>query len=587
MATPDSSQPLAAKCLPRLVTGVERCGGMTVCDVVQTTFDDLETLYTDGQGGYRVDHVLTEVDFIGKACGATQHGFADWINATHRNWSRGMQGSRVTRDGRLEYEPFIRSRRKDPINNNMWAATWQSTDGADYTYDVTSPTGIPAATGFFPEGMKFFISSVNASDGTKTDAQLVVKSASIVGGKIRVVANSAQAGSVASAGSLGIPGVTANVLRQGVITRGHAIVTDYEEYCPQLPALATNRHAYYFVETIRLGLCESDLTQKFMRLLLEGNPYYKEFYHVDDVEYNRQVMTDWNNRKAWQFLYGKAQDVNQTATDWDKLPEVTLDEGDLNMPWDGLCVGRKADAVGVHDQLAECDRIWDLQRQQLPLGTLFQHLYEMRRIRKDNGIESNVIELMMDSGFALQFQTAMLRYFNARSEGLLRLNQELMKGGPQKDPWGFYWQSYILDFPQGLEIRVVTAPFLDDWIDAHRFAYSNGGNDYDLANAASTIWILDWSNIYEAILGSRTAENTTGDVSELARVNSGFLCRMKVPKNTYRLRSMDRTVVVDCAKSSLLIKNFDRCLPPDITGAGGCTTVFMSGWEPTFPDEPE
>lgn len=593
MPTVDADAPLVQRCLPRFVKDVQRCAGITVADVVQTTIADLPTIY-GSDGAWRVDHVLQEADFIGKACQVSQNGMAEWLKATARNWSRSMQSTKVNRNGRLEIEPFITSHIDDEvINNEYWQATYQSTSTAvngvetgvtHYLHDVRSSTGIPHDVNWFPVGMAVFLSSINTTTNVKTHSTYRVAYAAIVGDNIRLTLRPAQAGSVASAGSLGHPGV-GNVLRQSVLTRGLPSVSDYESYCPTIPPIATGRRQYYWVETNRLAYCESELTKKYLDLIRADNPLYREFYHVDDVKYNRQVMKDWDSRRAWQFFFGDASDANQTATDWPSLPEIELDSEGMSMPWHGMVVGRKADAVGVLKQLHECNRVWDLQGQALPLGELFTRLGEIRRIRKDQGISDNIVELMMDEGYALQFQDAMIAYFNTRSQGLMRLNQDLM-GKVNKGPFGFYYRSYILDYPIGLEIRVVTHDFMADWVDAHNIEYTVGETTKNLNSAASTIWLLDWANIYEAILGSRKQDNTSGDVAELARINSGFGCRMKVPKQTWRMRSWDRTVVVECAKSSLVIQNFDRCTPPTIADVGGCSTIFFSGFTPAWPAEP-
>lgn len=597
MPTADSSVPLVARCLPRYVLDVERCAGVTVVsDVVHTTVADLATLY-GSDGAWRVDSIMAEADFIGKACQARQNGMAEWLKATARQWSRSMQSGRTTREGRFEVEPFIRSSIEDTvINNEFWQATWQATttkllDGVTdsgftgYVHHVRSSTDIPHHIDWFPVGMTVFLSSIDTVSKTKTWAVCTVEERDINGDNIRLLLRAAQAGSTAPAGALGLPGV-GNVLKQSVLKRGLPAVTDYESYCPVIPPIATGRQAYYWVETNRLAFCESELTRKYIDLIRDNNPLYRQYFHVDDVKYNRQVQQDWDSRRAWQFFFGDAENANQTASNWTSLPEVTLDAEGLSQPWDGMVVSRKARAVGVLKQLYECDRVWDLQGQALPLGELFNRFASLRRIRRDNGIQENVIETMVDEGFALKIQEAMIAYYNSRSQGLLRLNQDLMNKVGQ-GPFGFMYRSYVLDYPTGLEWRVVTHEFLNDWIDAHNLEYTVGEDTFNLNNAASTMWILDWANIYEAILGSRRQDNVSGDVSELARINSGFGCRMKVPKQTWRMRSWDRTVVVECAKSSLAVVNFDRCTAPTITDIAGCTTVFFDGFTPTWPDEPE
>lgn len=588
MPTPDSSVPLVAKCVPRLVETPERCGGLTVCDIKQTTIADFDALYRPG-GEFRVDHVILEADFVGKACQAKQNGWYDFLAATRRQGGRARLRSGRNKSGQMIYEPFIRMERENPINNNFWQLVYVSgptTAGTPpvttYIYDLTSATGIPTTTGWFPPKMRIFISSVNKETGTKVDIQAEVVSATINAGKIRVVVKPAQAGSAAPAATMDWPTAAGPVAANGVVTRGTANINDYEADCPQLPALNTMQEAYFWVEYGRYGLCENDLTKQYMALLIEGNPLYKRFYSTPDIVYNRQVTEDWQARLVNQFLFGKASSPNQTASDWNTLPQITLSTHGQSLPWEGACIGYKADSVGVFDQLHECQRVWDLQRQPLDLPMLFQYLYEIKRVREANNIEVKVIELGMDSQFALQFQTAMIRYFNMRGEGLLRLNMSLDAAGAQGD-WGFWFYDYILDFPAGLRLRVVTHPLWDDLIDAHRASYvDSGAKTYDLSNSASQIWIIDWATTYQEIIESNKVTNTTGTVEELARVNAGFGCVMKVPSFSYRLNSLGFAAIMECPKANLLIKNFDRCTVPTHTG-GGCGNAFMSIWDPTTP----
>lgn len=578
MPTQDSANPLVAKCLPRIVQDIDRCSGATVCNVGQTTIDELDTLYKKA-GDWRVDHVLQEADFRGKACGAKQNGFYDLINATRRQGSRQRLGSRVNKQGQKTYEPFIRMGRTQPINNHFWRATYVSgPSSSNYTYDIESATDIPHDIDWFPAGMRIHLFGINKEDGTRVGIQAKVVSASISGGKIRAVVTSAMAGSVAPAGTKAWPG-TGDIHTKAVVLRGTANVSDYEEYCPILPGLNSEQEAYFWVEWTRWAMCDSELQNEYIRLLIEGNPLYKKYYHVPDVAYNRQVQEDWQARMVNQFLFGKASSANQTATDWPSLPTITLDSEGQSMPWNGACVGRKADAIGIFDQLHECERIWDLQRQALSLPTLFEKLYEIKRIRESNGIECTHIELGMDSHFALQFQTAMIRYFNMRGEGLLRLNLNLGAAAKQGN-WGFYYTDYVLDFPMGLTLRVVTHPFWDDLVDAHRSAYQDvATNDFNMSSIGAMIWIIDWSTCYQEAIESNKVVNKTGSLSELAAVNSGFACRMKVVQQSYTLNSLAYANIVECPKANLIILNYDRCTVPTHTGSG-CGNVFMPAFDP-------
>lgn len=580
MPTADSSVDIVKKCSPRIAETPERCGGLTVCDLAQTTVSDFDTLYKSG-GDFRVDHVILEADFIGKAVDAKQNSFYDVMRAMSRaQGGRERMGRSKGKDGRYTYEPFIRMSRENQINNNFWQGVYVSgPTSSNYVYDLSSATGIPVSTAYFPANMRVFIRGVNKETGLSIRIQAKVVSAAISSGKIRVTVTAAQAGSVAPANTMAWPG-TGNVLDKCVFLRGTTNVNDYEEDCPQLPALNTKQEAYFWVEQSRYAMCESELTKQYLEALLEGNPLYKKLFHTPDIEYNRQVLADWQQRKVNQFLFGKPSSANQTASDWKNLPTITLDDQGLDLTFtETTCVGHKADSVGVIDQLYECDRVWDLQREPLDLPTLFEHIYAIKRVREAQKIDCTVIELGMDSQFALYFQTAMLRYFNMRSEGLLRINQALPQG--QAGEFGFVYWEFFLDYPSGQRIRVITHPLWDDLIDAHRAAYTNIATDaFNLANTASEIWIIDWATTYQEILEANKVTNVSGSLDQLAAINSGFGCVMRVPKTTYRLTSEMVANVVECPPANLLIVNYDRCTVPTHTGSF-CGNAFMPGFDPS------
>jgi hypothetical protein len=578
MPTADSANPLVAKCLPRLAISPERSTGLTVCDVGFTTINEFDTLYKKGSD-YRVDHAILEADFIGKACKAVQEPLEAFLMANQRQWSRDRLPMSRDRAGRLRYAPFVRMSRTGPINNNWWQFAYVSgpTTG-NYVYDMTTSTGIPLSTNWFQPRMRIHLRTINKEDGTSVFTQFQVVSAVISGSAVRVTCTPAQAGSTAPAGSIAIPGV-GDILGYGTVLRGTANINEYDDYCPEDPGINTNQEAYFWTEWNRIAVFDSEVTQEYMELLMDGNPYWQKFIYVPEVEYNRQVMSQWSSRNMNQFLFGKATNANQTAVDWENLPDITLDAKGSGMAWDGQCIGKRADAVGVLDQLFECDRVWDLQRQPLSLPSLFEKLYEIKRMRESQGISCDMIELGMDSQFAIKFATAMVRYFNMRGEGLLRLNRDLPNG--KASELGFFYTDFKLDYPQGLILRVVTSKCFDDQIDAHRRPYQDGDeNDYNLADTAGMIWIIDWSTTYRSVLESSKVTNKSASAQELAAVNGGFMCVAKVPKYSIRITSQCVTNVMECPAANLLIIGFDRCVVPTHEG-DFCGNAFMSGWDPS------
>jgi hypothetical protein len=379
----------------------------------------------------------------------------------------------------------------------------------------------------------------------------------------------------------GSGGAAVNV--KSVLTRGVPNVSDYESYCPILPALNTNQEAYFWVGTTRYSVCDSEVQNEFIQRVLKDNKLYRQFIHVPDVEYTRQVTEDFQRRMVEQFFYGKAWSDKQNKDEWDQLPPITLDYGSFlgpHMIGQDTCIGRKANPVGIVSQLNECNRVRDYggtnNDAPFDLTDLFEEIYAMQRVRAENGVESNVFEVCMNTTFARLFQLAMIKYYKAQTADTLAMNWDL--GAQKQGPFGFYFRDFVLDFPAGVILRVMTHPFFDDWADAHRQA------DAAITQQGNMIWMIDWSTIYQAIISSNSVTNKTGDVQEMARVSAELLCIMKTKQTTYRHTSTTFTNVAECPASSLMIWNI-----PYLEPVVGPQTFFGMGripWDDNVDCDP-
>lgn len=552
------SDNIFAKCVPAISTDNERCGALTLCDISPTTSDELTAIYKEEAGGkWRVMGALLVADFIGKACQIKQNGMYDWIMATRRDWGAKRLTVTSINNGLHEVMPFVKMGRKGPINNEFWTVTngvasSGAFEGESYThrFDVQSQTSIPNDIRWFPDRLRVFISG-KADDGTATRTAWRIVGAEIVSGKIRLYTLSENEASYLAAAKLGVPD-------DGVLVRGTPNVSDYERYCPQIPGLNTNQLTPFWIESTRYGICDDELYRKYITAIRENNPLFKQFGDVPSVEYNRQVVEDWQRRTAWNFFFNKRL-ANQTLADYDQLETITVYSDDtegnyLYLPFEGKCIGRRANATGIYEQLAECGRVFDAQGQILNIPEMQVLWYNIMRVRQSNGIESRVIEMFTDSFYATQFAQGLLRYFKYKSEGLLRLNLEL-SAKPEQGPLGFWFRRFSMDYPQ-VEIRLVTHPFFDDLADAHKNVYGEGAD-----GPGRVLAILDWSTIYKAIIETNSVTNKSGDINTLAEVNRNFECVMKVPSRSQRLFSVTDTNVVECPQASAFFENFSTDIP--------------------------
>jgi len=196
--------------------------------------------------------------------------------------------------------------------------------------------------------------------------------------------------------------------------------------------------------------------------------------------------------------------------------------------------------------------VFDAQGAVLNIPEFAKLLYQIQRVREDNGGDGKVIELWTDSFYAVQLAQGFLRYFKTKSEGLLRLNVDLSAKAEQ-GPFGFYFTRFAMDYPR-VELRIVTSKFFDDMVDA---AKKVGSMD----SSGRVLWVLDGKTNYKAIIASNTVTNRSGDISQLAAVSPEWECVMKVPKHSTKLISVTDTNVAECPQASALFEGLSSEVP--------------------------
>lgn len=542
-----------AKCLPAISSDIAMCGGVTLCSVSPTTEDELASIYSDGSSRRRVIGALIEADFMGKSCQIKEQGMYDFIRSTTVELSSKRLGTRPRPEGVLDVEPFVMMRVKDPINAEYWSlasgvsgAGTIATIAYTYTALVTSMANIAAAVEWFPLGMRVFIEGRSAAgSATHTAYQIVYRV--IEGSAVRIYANSLNAASNLAADKLEAPAT-------GLLVRGTPNVSDYEPHCAQPPGLNTNRNQPFWVETTRYSMCQDDLVDKYIQRIKDNNPLYREFEHVEGVELNRQILTDFQKRHAWSFFFNKPL-ANQNMTNWDALEEIdsatlSIDLSDM----EGRCVGRRAAATGVLELLAECDRVTDLQGDILNLHEVFEDMYVMQQVRESIGSPvADIFEWWMPSRFMPTVEQAFIQYYKAKSIDTIRFNQDL-KQGMQQAAFGFQFKEFNVDWPS-VKVRLVSHRALDHFYDKRKAVSAA------LETTGRFIWMFDWTTISQGVLGSNSVTNRTGDIGQIATIDDSALCIMKFPKKSQKLVSITYTNIVNCAKANRIYENIGAGTP--------------------------
>jgi len=539
------------KCLPAISTDIARCGSVTLCNVGKATGDTLATIFSDSTGQWRNMLSLLVSDFEIKSCGAKVNGLYEFIMANKVNMSHKINTRKLS-GGVLAIEPFVMAAQKTIINNVYFTALSGVANGGNWQMDVTSQTGIPNDVRWFPPGLRVFVSGRTVG-GTKTETAWTVVSANIVGNYVRLVMSPQNAGSFLAAAKITSP--TSGVLRRGTVN-----VNDYEKFCDQIPGLNPNKDVPFFVETTRYTMCWDELYDKYQTLLRANNPMYAKYGDVEAVELNKQIGADFQRRFTEAFFFEKPISTNQTINLYTNLDQITTYAASpLYLPSsEGRCIGYRANATGVYEQLAQCGRVFDLQGKQLDLPELFGEIYNLARVRDQLNEETQTIDLFMDSAFAGLFHRAMVNYYNDQSGGNFRMVLDLgqVKLG-QDGPLGFRFNTYRLIWPQ-LNIAVITHNYFDDLVSAHTAISST------LTPSGRSIWALDFAGIYPGIIESNRVVNNTGDLAALAQVDTAFACVMKNPTQKVTLNSITYTAVVECPAASAIFENIAFSTPEAI-----------------------
>lgn len=552
-----------AKCSPAISNNIRQCGTVTQMNAAVMTLPELTNIFQKSSD-FRVMEGLFMHDFEIKMCEAVQNGLYDFLMSQKVSMQSKLSTRRVN-SGLLEISPYILARQHSPINNAYWGVTNGATTnnnpaGTDWSVRVASTTNIPADVNSFPVGERVYIDG-KSTGGSATRTAWAVYSATLStdGTYITLILTSQNKGSNLLpylGDKLGHP-VT------GILRRGTNNVTSYEKFCVEPPSYLNWKNVPCWVEWTRNAVCKSSLYDNWRKLVLADNPLYKEFYDLDDIEKNKQIGADWQRRLVDNFFWGKPLQY-QTLSTYDQLPQIPAFDGTaLGLGVNGgAIVGRRANAVGIYEQLAECDRIADAQGQQLNLPALFVELYNMMRVRKGNGSKNaKMFDLFTDSVTAELINQAMVLYYKAKSGNQLQYTYEANQT-PKTAEFGFNFRSYVLFWPEGVTINIISHDYFDDWRAATLSTL--GAND----NTSRVLWVLDFTGIYPGIISSSRVSQTTGDLKTLAAVNDSFRCVMAVPSMETTLTEVGYTVVVDCPASNLIIENFSGAVPEYATQVG-------------------
>jgi len=549
---------------PAIRTNIAVSGLLTACNAVIPAISELETLY-----GSSPDFKLMSAQFMfqweANACQAKQSNLYNFIEASSVNLSKSL-GKLPQPDGAVEIMPFVQVKRKGPVNNSFWAASGGFLSTVDGTADaagtywtmlMSSPTGIPLHKDWFIPQEWVFVEALSDAGVMIKWAGEIVKSTVNGTTNIIVVMKPQMDNS-------NLPTARKANPVQGLATRGAGNINKFKSFCAQPPSLLTGQMDKYWLGWQRTTFKTDSSYEKWLKLVLNDNQLFREFYYLPTTEYNKQVSEDFMAKSVESFMNNTAL-AGQNDSDWQKapaaggLPIITTSADSIG----GVrCVGREANPVGVFEQHVQCQRAVDAQGAKLNLPALFQSIYKMKRIRKAAGAPTgsqNVFEIGMPSNYFPIFHQGMLEVYDAQWKGKVKWNLDISEA--KKAPMGFLYYEYPLVFPVGTMIRVV----LDDYFDDYASAWAERATalgDPRLVNLGRRLWILDWSNIWKGIADSKTVQSNPGsDLATAQKLGLIDPCVMETVSESYTLRTWQWTAVVQCAAGNLIIQNLSDEVP--------------------------
>lgn len=541
-----------AKCAPAISTNLKHCGSVALCDAIPLTSDDLASVY-QSSGDMRVMDALLMSDFEIKQCEANQNGLYEFLMANKVNMSHKIVPTGINGDIR-EIAPFIKADQYSPINNEYWAfQDGTSGGGGNWQIDVKSPTGIPYDVRTFPVGRSVMLHGRSAAGSATLTHYFVVSAADQGDNTGRLVLSPNNANSNLDDDKLESPVF-------GWLRVGTNNFSDYEKNCDEMPAYINNKMVPFWIQTVRWSYCNSSAYTEYREIMLKSNALYRKFFDLPETKRNKQLMAQQQKHWVNQFFYSKPR-ANQTMANYDQLETIeAFDQSALGLGVEGgLCVGKRAEIVGVIEQLAECGRVVDLQGGNLNLPALFLAFYNILRVREGNGDRNKNIDVFTDTFTADLINQAMWKYYSSKikdhnDDAILRATKSIDgdMGTAKKANFGFLYRQYPLDMPLGATMNVITHYAFDDELDV--------ANIVGIKGTARKLWVLDFTGIYPGIVASNRLVAKTGDLKTLASINPDFACVLKVHSREQTLHSMSFSAVVECPAGNLVLENFSETI---------------------------
>lgn len=573
----------ASQCSVVYNTSYDTCGTVTRSTIAHLTPTQLESLFSVG-GLFADLDAWFRYAIEMKACGTITNGLYDWIMGNSDTGGRMLLNKMNVGPSPSLLFPFILGKQDSVINTDYWAVTTGAANSA-YTGDlpatvigtgtagpltaaqkalgaagdrvvrVISRYGVEMNSQWFVDRDVVHIFTRGANGVQQNGAWKVLASAASTDKTyMDVLVTSQNAGSTA-------PFSTAPTT--GVLLPGINNVNDYEKWCNNRPNFDGRKRVPFWFQTYRWTRCiDSEYRKVFGRLMEPGvNNAFKEFGDLPYAERNRQDEADRQKRFVNAFFFNKPISANQTLTSWQSLDDISTPSGfSIDPGTGGKVIAKRANFVGVVEQLRACDRIRDGQNHPLNLYEFFDENYRIMRARKSQGRKVTDIDWYTDSVTRARFMAGMLAYYKEKYLDQVRFVGQL--GGANE--LGMVWDSYKVMHPAGVNINIISHEFFDDLRDAHKTESQE--------SMGINFWCLDLGKpgpnggtIYWSQIATNMKRSTVGDLKDLSRIDKDWACVMESISQEITMMSETGTAIVECPNNSIMLMNYADA-DPIITG---------------------
>lgn len=585
---------VATGCLPVIGTQNDTAGNITRASIAYLHPTDLDAIFTPGGKFADLDAwFLHQVEM--KACGVRRYCWYDWIMAnTDRDMFRSayqaaLQGTKGVKIASLLH-PFIFGRQETVVNRHYWKCINGVSTGG---YSVNNPG---TAVGTISAGPLTSVAGgtrvirIQNRHGIPLDANEfriaeVIYLFSKAGNGVLQQGNWRIVGAATNTTSTYMDLLLADenagsttpfeaAPTTGLIVPGKNNINDFEKWCQNLPTYDPRKRVPFWYQTSRTARRVDEEYERVWQKLYETNKAFREFGDLDLAQKNAQDELEDQKRFVNWFLFSKPISANQTLANWESLVDITTPNGAVIQPgMTGKLVAKRANMIGVKEQLRQCDRVFDLQGNPLNIYELLNHCYDLKRAYSTANRKLTSLFFWTNSPFRALFQSAMMDYYKDQYGGMLQIHTDVMKIGQVSENLGWVYDTYHVKHPAGIQIGVITDEFFDDYYDEM--------NAVGLGDAGNLFLHLDIGlppngSIYYAQIAANRKAYTTAAIEQLAKLDQTYFCVMEKLTERINLTSETGAVICECPRLSIFIENFPMVKPTTApqTPTGGYFNLY-------------